>query len=52
MGGHIFLEYISFRMTCLMRACLKGGHALYEEISYGKSCIGGVHVFWMVYRAI
>ena len=27
--------------------CLKGGHALLEEMPYGRSCIGGVYVFRM-----
>ena len=58
MGGHVFLEYVfleymSFRITCLMRAiCLKGDHVLLEEMSYGNSCIGGVHVFKMAYLTI
>ena len=26
-----------------------GGHALLYEMSYGRSCIGGVHVFRMAY---
>ena len=53
MGGHVFLEYMSFRITCLMRAiCLKGDHVLLEEMSYGRSCIGGVHVFKMAYLTI
>ena len=45
MGGHLFLEYMSFRMICLMRAivlsevmcdsriCVMGGHALMECMS-------------------
>ena len=40
MGGHVFLEYMSFRMTCIMgtfvirkvmlcrRTCIMGGHVL------------------------
>ena len=52
MGGHVFLEYVSLMMTCLMRACLNGGHALLREMSYGRSCAGGVHVFRMAYLTI
>ena len=58
MGGHVFLEYKSFRMTCLMRAyvlrevmlcrrkCLVGGHedTLYEERFYWRVCLIGSHV--------
>ena len=32
--------------------CLEGGHALLQEMSYGMSCIGGVHVFRMAYLII
>ena len=31
---------------------LKGGNALLEETSYGRSCIGGLHVFRMAYLTI
>ena len=27
----------------------KGGHAMLEEISCGRSCVGGIHVFRMAY---
>ena len=38
MNGHVFLEYMSFRMTCLMRAyVLKEGHALKEKMFCGRS---------------
>ena len=32
--------------------CLKGGHALLKEISYGRPCVGEVHVFKMAYLTI
>ena len=32
--------------------CFKGGHSLSGEISCGRSCFYGVHVFMMVYLAI
>ena len=32
--------------------CLKGGHALLKEMSYGRSYVGGVHVFRMAYLTI
>ena len=31
------LKDMSFRMTCLTGACLKGGHALLEGMSYGRT---------------
>ena len=31
--------------------CLEGGHALLG-MSYGISCIGGMHVFRMVYPTV
>ena len=48
MDGHVFLEYMSFRMTCPMRAyvfwevilcirkCFVGGHVLVECLSSGR----------------
>ena len=50
--GHVLWEYMSFRMTFLLKACLKGGHALQEEMSCVRSCVGGVLVFMMAYLAI
>ena len=39
MGGHVLLEYMPFRITCLMRACM----------SLGRSCfVGGGNVLWEV----
>ena len=47
MGGHNFLDYMSFRMACIMiayvlrevmlccRNCLLGGHVLVECMSSG-----------------
>ena len=35
-----------------LHSCLKGGNALLEETSYGRSCIGGLHVFRMAYLTI
>ena len=32
--------------------CLKGGYALLKEMSYGRSCVAGVHVFRMAYLTI
>ena len=32
--------------------CLKGGHALLKEMSYGWSCVDGVHAFRMAYLTV
>ena len=47
MGEHFFLEYMSYESICL-----NGGRALSEEMSYGRSCTGGVHAFRMAYIMI
>ena len=50
MDGHIFLEYMSFRMICFMRAyvlrevMLYRGHLLDEERFYWWVCLIGSHV--------
>ena len=53
MGGHYFLDYISFRLTCIMIAyVLREVMLCCRKMSYGRSCIGGVHVFRMSYLTI
>ena len=32
--------------------CLEGSHSLLQEMSYRRSCIGGVHVVRMAYLTI
>ena len=36
-GVHVFQNDLSYESTCI---CLKGGHALLKEMSYGRSCVG------------
>ena len=43
-GVHVFQVDM-----CYESICVKGGHALLERMSCGRSCIGGVHVFRMAY---
>ena len=43
-GVHIFQDDMSYGSICL-----KGGHALLEEIYYRRSCIGRVPVFRMAF---
>ena len=61
MGGHVFLEYMSFRMTCLMRAyalkvvmlcrrkCHVGGHVLMECISSERHILQYVVFYWKTF---
>ena len=51
-GRTYFLDHMPFRMTCVMIICVEGGHALLLEMSYGRSYIGGVHVFRTAYLTI
>ena len=44
MGEHVFLDDNLYKSICI-----KGGHALLEKLSYGRLCVGGVHVFEMAY---
>ena len=44
MGEYVFQDDIPCESICL-----KGGHALLEEMPCGRSYIGGVHVFRMAY---
>ena len=46
-GVQVFQDDMSYESVCL-----KGGHILLEKISYGRSCIGGVHSFRMTYFTI
>ena len=55
---------MSYRRTCfseihvfqddipLENICLKIGDTLWDEISYGRSCIDGAHVFRIAYLTI
>ena len=43
-GVQVFQDDMSYESVCL-----KGGHILLEKISYGRSCIGGVHSFRMTF---
>ena len=52
MDGYVFLEYMSFKMTCLMRAYVLRVVMLCRRKCREKSCIGGVHVFRMAYLTI
>ena len=42
-------EHVSWKDMIFWIICLEGGHAFLYEMSYGKSCIGGVHAFRMAY---
>ena len=49
MGEHVFLDYMSFRITCLI-----GAHVLREVMFCRRkflemSCVGGVYIFKMAY---
>ena len=60
MGKDIFLEYMSFRMTCLMKAyvlreiilcrrkCLIGGHVLVECMFSGWHILQYVVLYWKI----
>ena len=48
MGGHVFLEYVSFMMTCIMETFVLreimlcsfvGGHVLWEDMSSSSACL-------------
>ena len=41
--------YVVFQDDMYDSTCLERGHALLLEISNGRSCIVGVHVFRMAY---
>ena len=41
MGGYVFLEYMSFSLTCNTGtfACFVGGHVLWEDMSCRGACL-------------
>ena len=52
MGRHVFLEYMSFRMTFTMGAfalqAVVGGHLLWEDMSCHSACLQDGIIFRMM----